>query len=191
LTFLYDKGKNTLRKTFGFNIYPEEIYSTNKATNNEFEERIGFAYTKALEEYASQISIPSESLLIELYAHYSTYWNYVLKKLSNQSIDPDFYLEKVVEFARFNAKNPNLSCLFLDAHKEMAKMNPSVSLLLFAYYMKFDISSESPLNREMLQNSEKIIYQSQTDYESYGAIFAQLKSDGDLNWAIEQIIGLN
>jgi hypothetical protein len=57
--------------------------------------------------------------------------------------------------------------------------------------MKFDISSESPLNREMLQNSEKIIYQSQTDYESYGAIFAQLKSDGDLNWAIEQIIGLN
>jgi hypothetical protein len=36
LTFLYDKGKNTLRKTFGFNIYPEEIYSTNKANNNEF-----------------------------------------------------------------------------------------------------------------------------------------------------------
>jgi hypothetical protein len=189
LSFLFEKSKNAVRRSYGFFIYPDEVFSKNKKSNSDYERRIGNYFDEALTLYESEIVRGNQQLIFNLHAYYRDYFKVLIKKAECQE-SLELYCKDLLEIARLNVLNRWLSHVLLELHKSSSSRIPEFSIGLFLLYSKYDLQSDQPLGRNMLKKSALSIFKNLDDLDIFNSICAQFLVNGDLDTAFDKSVSL-
>jgi hypothetical protein len=189
LGFLFEKSKNAVRRTYGFFIYPDEKFSTNRKSNSEYEQRIGRLFDEALDLCQPNVSPPDQQLLFNCHAHYHDYWKVLLQKAEHQKTIDKYRLD-LLEIGRLNSLNRHLSHVLWGLHRSSASRTPQFSVGLYLLYLKYDSESVQPAGHDMFKKNARSIFNAQKDVEIFNSICGQFLIDKDFNSALSLTLGL-
>jgi hypothetical protein len=189
--FLYivKSCENTVREFYGhkrkLNL---DIHYTSEEAKTEFEIKIVSKINELLPILISNVAKPDEATDIELNAQNTTRWKIKFEELTiNYNAKPKEFIDSVISLGKLNKKNPSVENLFFEASKFIAKHDKESSLILYVYYLYYDLKSVKFDNKQHTKTIQKSLFKTNEQFDDFQLIVNILIKNKDLNKALKQV----
>ncbi|WP_369765044.1 tellurite resistance TerB C-terminal domain-containing protein [Flavobacterium sp. WC2429] len=165
-----------------------DIHYTSEEAKMEFEIKIVSKVNDLLPILISKVAKPDEATDIELNAQNTTRWKIKLEELTiNYNAKPKEFIDSVISLGKLNKKNPSVENVFFEASKFIAKHDKESSLILYVYYLYYDLKSLTFDNKQHTKTIQKSLFKTNEQFDDFQLIVNNLIESKNLNKALKQV----
>lgn len=131
---------------------------------------------------------PDKETDIELYTQNTTRWKIKFSFLvDNYNGDSAKFLNDIIELGNLNTKNLSVENIFYEASKFISKSNPETALILYLYYLYYDLKSVTFDNKQLTKTIQKSLFKNEEQIKDFQNIIKDFIQDKDLKKAIKAV----
>ncbi|MGZ2370400.1 tellurite resistance TerB C-terminal domain-containing protein [Ancylomarina sp. YFZ004] len=186
----YKAIENLVRENYGHKrkLSFEKYHPYTKSTSY-IDETIGNLIQDLIADKIQGLNEPDLDTQIALNAQNVNRW-----KIEFTVLKDDFKKEKQEQFVNAiitleeaNQENPNIENIFFDASKFIAKFDKVESLRYYAKYIYYDLKSKKVDSKELTKSVQKILFNTEEQFNDFKKIISSLISTNDLQLALDEI----
>ncbi|URC12355.1 tellurite resistance TerB C-terminal domain-containing protein [Flavobacterium sp. B183] len=181
--------ENTVREIFGHKrkLNVDLTYISN-VVKEEYNERIIIRLNKILQIYAPTINEPDEKTDYELNIQNTTRWKIKFDELTiNFNKDSDTFINQIINLGNLNKDNPSVENIFYDASKFIAAHSKEAALVLYIYYIHYDLKSVKFDQKPLGVTVQKTLFKNGDQFDDFQAIINEFIKDKDLEKALKAV----
>ena len=188
-TFIFKHCENAVREHYGhkrkLNV---SGYYTHPEVQTEFETRIIEKLNEILAKSLLLVNSPDEETEIELNTQNTTRWKIKFAELTTDyKDDGKQFVESVLKLGKLNIKNPAVENIFYEASKFISKTDKVSSLILYIYYLHYDLKSVTFDNKQFTKTIQKSLFKTNEQLHDFQAIVSEFLNDKNLEKAVQKI----
>jgi hypothetical protein len=186
---IFKHCENAVREYYGHKRkLNADAYFTNTEVKTEFETRISVRVKEIIGEGILQITLPDKATDIELYAQNANRWKIRFGELTaNYKNDGKKFVENVLQLGKLNRRNPSIENIFFEASKFIAKTDKEASLILYVYYLYYDLKSATFDNKKLTKTIQKSLFKTNEQLQAFEIIIGEFIKDGNLEKALSEV----
>jgi len=159
---------------------------TNPVIHGEFESRILSKTKDILIDLVDTIRLPDLAMEIELNAQYLYRWKAHYKEITDKfNYHPAPFFEAITNLGKINRQNPALKFIYYEATKFALKMDSTIALKLYIYFLYYDRLSVQQEKLITVKEIKKTLFKTKDQLSKFENIQAKLNQDRDLEAALE------
>ncbi len=163
-------------------------YYTHPEVETEFETRIVEKLNEIISDLILRVDLPDEETEVELYAQNTNRWKVKFAKLTaHYKGNGEDFIGNVLNLGKLNKRNPSVENIFFEASKFISKNDRVSSLILYMYYLHYDINSAKFNNKQFTKTIQKSLFKTNEQLHDFQIIVSEFLNDKDLEKAIEKI----
>ncbi|MBU0941157.1 MAG: hypothetical protein KKD36_06980 [Bacteroidetes bacterium] len=187
--YIFKSCENAVREYYGhkrkLNL---DIHYTSEEAKTEFTIKIVSKVNELLPILISKVPKPDEATDIELNAQNTTRWKIKLEELTTNYIaKPKEFIDSIISLGKLNKKNPSVENIFFEASKFIAKHDKESSLILYVYYLYYDLKSVTFDNKQHTKTIQKSLFKTNEQLDDFQLIVNNLIETRDLNKALKEV----
>jgi hypothetical protein len=188
-TSIFKFCENTVREHFGhkrkITIDP---YASSSDAKQEFETKLINKITQIHVSLIPSINLPDEETEIKLNIQNTTRWKTKFEEIiSNFNKNSKEFMNQIIELGKLNKENPSVENIFFEASKFIAKYDQETALLLYIYYLDYDLKSVTFDNKQLTKTIQKSLFKENIQLENFERIVSEFINDKDLEKALKAI----
>ena len=188
-SIIFKYCENAVREHYGHKrkINTDTYYTTPEA-KIEFETKIILEVTNALPTLVSNIALPDEATEIELNTQNTTRWKIKFDELTeNFNSNSKQFIEDIISLGNLNKKNPSIENIFFEASKFIAKSDKEAALILYIYYLHYDLKSAVFDNKQLTKTIQKSLFKTNEQLHEFEIVVSEFINDKDLEKALKGV----
>lgn len=144
--------------------------------------------TALLSTLVTEVTLPNEATDVELNSKNTSRWKLKFDQLtSNYKDNPNEFVESIVSLGDSNKKNPSIENIFFEASKFISKYDNESGLLLYVYYLYYDLKSAKFDNKQLTKTIQKSLFKTNQQLHDFEIIVSDLITDKDLDKALRNV----
>jgi len=188
-TSIFKFCENTVREYFGhkrkITIDP---YASSSDAKEEFETKLISKIAQIHLSLIPSINLPDEETEIKLNIQNTTRWKTRFEEIaSNFNKNSKEFMNQIVELGKLNKDNPSVENIFFEASKFIAKYDQETALILYIYYLDYDLKSVTFDNKQLTKTIQKSLFKENVQLENFERIVNGFINDKDLEKALRSI----
>lgn len=188
-TSIFKFCENTVREYFGhkrkITIDP---YASSSDAKEEFETKLISKIAQIHLSLIPSINLPDEETEIKLNIQNTTRWKTRFEEIaSNFNKNSKEFMNQIVELGKLNKDNPSVENIFFEASKFIAKYDQETALILYIYYLDYDLKSVTFDNKQLTKTIQKSLFKENVQLENFERIVNGFINDKDLEKALKSI----
>ena len=186
---IYKHCENTIREHYGHKRkINADLGLIQKDAKIEFESKVLSKITELLPVLVLNVTQPDEKTDIELYTQNTNRWKIRFEELNTKyNGNHKEYVEAIVFLGHLNKRNPSVENIFFEASKFIASHNKESALVLYIYYLHYDLKSTSFDNKQFTKSIQKNLFKTPYQFEVFERIVSEFISCQDLEKALALI----
>lgn len=187
---IFKRSENIVRENYGHKRKVNtDLPYTAPAAKEAFETKIVIPLTEIFPGLEKFIKAPDEATDIELFTQNTSRWKTRFEQLSAtyQTNNSKEFTEEVLMLGKLNAKNPSVENVFYEASKFVAKTDKQQSLILYIYYLHYDLMSATFDNKQLTKTIQKNLFTSNEQLHEFEKIISSLIADKNLSIALNSV----
>ncbi|MBB6004619.1 tellurite resistance TerB C-terminal domain-containing protein [Arcicella rosea] len=153
----------------------------------EYETRIIVKLQTLLPSLISKITPPDDETEIELNSQNTTRWKIKFEELTTKhSSSPKNFVDSIIFLGNQNIENPSVENIFFEASKFIAKYDNESALILYIYYLYYDLVSTVFDNRQLTKTIQKSLFKTNEQLRDFEKIVSELIKSKDLENALKE-----
>jgi len=181
--------ENTVRESYGnkrkLNV---ELPYTSVDVKTEYDEKIIVRLKKVLEVYTPTISEPDDKTNLKLNAQNTTRWKIKFDELTSAyNKDSKQFINNIIILGKSNKNNPSVENIFYEASKFIANHDKEAALILYVYYLHYDLKSAKFDNKQLNKTIQKSLFKTNEQLHDFQLIISQFMQDKDLKAALKSV----
>ncbi|WP_343591022.1 tellurite resistance TerB C-terminal domain-containing protein [Flavobacterium sp.] len=188
-TSIFKFCENTVREHFGHKRKVTiDPYASSPVAKEEFETKLISKIAQIHISLIPSINLPDEETEIKLNIQNTTRWKTRFGEItSNFNGNSKEFINQIVELGKLNKENPSVENIFFEASKFIAKYDQETALLLYIYYLDYDLKSVTFDNKQLTKTIQKSLFKEIIQLENFERIVSEFINDKDLEKALKSI----
>lgn len=188
-TSIFKFCENTVREHFGHKRKVTiDPYASSPVAKEEFQTKLISKIAQIHISLIPSINLPDEETEIKLNIQNTTRWKTRFEEItSNFNENSKEFINQIVELGKLNKENPSVENIFFEASKFIAKYDQETALLLYIYYLDYDLKSVTFDNKQLTKTIQKSLFKENIQLENFERIVSEFINDKDLEKALKSI----
>lgn len=141
-----------------------------------------------LPSLVTEVALTDESTDIELNSKNTSRWKLKFDQLtSGYNNNPKEFVESIVSLGNLNKKNPSVENIFFEGSKFISKYDKEAGLLLYVYYLYYDLKSGKFDNKQLTKTIQKSLFKTNQQLHDFEIIVSDLITDKNLENALQNV----
>lgn len=186
---IFKHCENAVREFYGHKRkLNTDVYYINEEVKSEFESKIISKVSELLSTLVTTVAKPDEATELELNSQTTSRWKIKFEELTgNFQNNANAFIEEIIELGNLNKKNPSIENIFFGASKFIAKYDKVASLILYVYYLYYDLKSATFDNKQLTKTIQKSLFKTNEQLHDFEQIVSELIKDKNLEKALDAV----
>ncbi|QNF31413.1 hypothetical protein HUW51_01225 (plasmid) [Adhaeribacter swui] len=188
---IFKHCENAVREHYGHKrkISTTAPYHAVPDVLTQIENRIVTRLNKILPNLLTVINPPDEATETELNIQNTSRWKTKFDEITYnfKGVDGKKFIEDIKQLGNLNQKNPSLENIYFEASKFIAKTDREAALILYVYYLYYDLQSVAFNNKQLTKTIQKSLFKTEGQLHDFESILKDLIIDRDLDKALQSV----
>lgn len=179
--------ENAVREFYGHKRKLSTV-NVNLGEKTEYDARIAEKVREIIGEAKWRFAATDQATEIELNAQNPTRWKIKFGELTaNYKSNAKQFVEDVKQIGKLNEKNPSVENIFFEASKFMSKDEREAALVLYVYYLYYDLQSATFDRKQLTKTIQKSLFKTNEQLHDFEILVSEFVNDRNLEKALQKV----
>lgn len=187
-SIIFKHCENAVREHYGHKRKLNTDLWYSQEVKSEIDERLTSKIRTIIQFGLRTIEPPDEPTEIELNAQNTSRWKLRFHELTSKAdIEGKTFVDDLIRLGRLNKRNPSIENIFFEGSKFVSKIDREAALVLYVYYLYYDLRSVKFDNKKLTKTIQKNLFRTNEHLHEFERIISEFVNDRNLEKALAAI----